>query len=524
MMAKPLRVLFVEDNPDDMELMLRLLRKEGYDPVYRRVDTDHELRLALLQEPWDLVLCDWSMPGFSAPMALEVVKASHRDVPFVIISGTIGEETAVAAMQSGADDFLVKDHLTRLCPVIERELAESANRREQYRVESELRRRETILATLGEIAGWLVRADEVDAAIRDVLARIGQAAEADRAFLYRNRRPTLDGPVLASLADEWLGRLGMPRMEDPALQGMAWEEMGMADGVAALQRGQNVRILARDLDEPLRTITYDFGSRSLVLVPIHLHGAWWGTLGLADLDEDRRWAEGEVSALRTVASTIGAAIERSNLLDQIRQSHTELLDAYDRTLEGWARALELRDRETEGHSRRVTDLTMKIARRMNIEGEELANIRRGSLLHDIGKMGIPDAILSKPGPLTEEEWQVMRLHPFFAYDLLVSIPYLADAIHIPYCHHERWDGAGYPRGLRGEEIPLAARIFAVADVWDAMRSDRPYSPAKPVETVLATIEQDAGKAFDPAVVQAFFEVIGKSGKAANEAPLIRASS
>ncbi|MFN2420358.1 MAG: HD domain-containing phosphohydrolase [Gemmatimonadota bacterium] len=507
-MAKSIRILFVEDNPDDVELVLRLLRKEGYDPTYRRVDTDLDLRVALLQELWDLVLCDWSMPGFSAPIALEVVKTSQRDVPFVILSGTVGEETAVAAMQSGADDFLVKDHLTRLCPVIERELAESANRREQHRVETELRRRETILATLGEIAGRLVRAEEVDAAIRDVLSRIGQAAEADRAFLYRNRQPTPDGPVLSSLAYEWLGRLARPRMEDPALQGMAWEEMGMARGVAALQRGETAHIIAKDLDEPLRTITYDFGVRSFVLVPIYLDGQWWGTLGLADVDEDRRWAEAEVSALRTVASTIGAAIERGDLLERIRRSHTELLEAYDRTLEGWSRALELRDRETEGHSRRVTDLTMKIARRMNIQGEELANIRRGALLHDIGKMGIPDAILSKPGPLTEEEWQVMRLHPLFAYDLLASIPYLANAIHIPYCHHERWDGTGYPRGLKAEEIPLAARIFAVADVWDAMRSDRPYSPAKPVDIVLATIENEAGKGFDPAVVQAFLDVIG----------------
>jgi hypothetical protein len=352
-----------------------------------------------------------------------------------------------------------------------------------------------------------VRAEEVDEAIRDVLARIGQAAEADRAFLYRNRRPTRNGPVLASLAHEWLGRLATPRLDDTALQGMAWEEMGMADGVAALQRGESVPIVARDLGEPLRAITYNFGIRSFILVPIHIDGAWWGTLGLADMDEERRWAEGEVSALRTVASTIGAAFERSDLLDRIRRSHAELLEAYDRTLEGWSRALELRDRETEGHSRRVTDLTMKIARRMNVEGEELANIRRGALLHDIGKMGIPDAILSKPGPLTEEEWQVMRLHPFFAYDLLASIPYLANAVHIPYCHHERWDGTGYPRGLKGEEIPLAARIFAVADVWDAMRSDRPYSPAKPVDIVLATIEKEAGKGFDPAVVQAFLDVI-----------------
>src|SRR4030095_309227 len=147
---------------------------------------------------------------------------------------------------------------------------------------------------------------------------------------------------------------------------------------------------------------------------------------------------------------------------------------YDSTIEGWSRALDLRDRETEGHTIRVTEMTLKIARIAGMADAELVHLKRGALLHDIGKMGIPDAILLKPDKLETEEWVIMRRHPVYAYELLLPIEYLQPSLDIPYCHHEKWDGSGYPRGLKGEQIPLAARLFAVIDVWDALRSDRPY--------------------------------------------------
>jgi putative nucleotidyltransferase with HDIG domain len=183
--------------------------------------------------------------------------------------------------------------------------------------------------------------------------------------------------------------------------------------------------------------------------------------------------------------------------------------AYDSTLEGWARTLELRDNETEGHSRRVSDLTLKLARMVGVTDEELVHIRRGTLLHDIGKMGIPDEILHKPGPLTPEEWMIMKQHPIFAYQLLKPITYLEKAIEIPYCHHERWDGSGYPRGLQGEQIPLAARIFMVVDVYDALRSDRPYRTAWSEEETRNYIKQNAGTLFDPRIVEQFLKLLDK---------------
>ena len=162
--------------------------------------------------------------------------------------------------------------------------------------------------------------------------------------------------------------------------------------------------------------------------------------------------------------------------------------AYDETIEGWSRAMDLRDKETEGHTQRVTELTLRLANSMGFGAEELVHIRRGTLLHDIGKMGVPDDILRKPGPLTDEEWVIMRRHPQLAYDMLAPIFYLRPATDIPYCHHEKWDGTGYPRGLKGEQIPLAARIFALVDVWDALCSDRPYRKAWPADRVRSYIQ------------------------------------
>lgn len=197
----------------------------------------------------------------------------------------------------------------------------------------------------------------------------------------------------------------------------------------------------------------------------------------------------------------------TELEDRVRARTWELAEAYDTTLEGWARALELRDKETEGHSRRVTENTLKIAITMNIDGDYLEHIRRGAILHDIGKMSIPDEILHKPDKLTDEERDIIKQHPITAYNLLAPIPFLKKALEIPYSHHEKWDGTGYPQGLKENTIPMAARIFAVADVWDALTSDRSYNKAWPREKVVAYIFEQSGKHFDPRVVNIFLSMV-----------------
>jgi putative two-component system response regulator len=188
--------------------------------------------------------------------------------------------------------------------------------------------------------------------------------------------------------------------------------------------------------------------------------------------------------------------------------NSELLTAYDKTIEGWSNALDLRDKETEGHSNRVTEISLKFARAVGFTEEELAHVRRGALLHDVGKLGIPDSILHKPAKLTEEEWQVMRMHPVYAYQWLSSITFLLPALDIPYSHHEKWDGTGYPLGLKGEAIPLAARLFAIVDVWDALCSDRLYRKALPKAEALEYICSQAGFHFDPELTKTFVELVG----------------
>jgi HD-GYP domain-containing protein (c-di-GMP phosphodiesterase class II) len=201
------------------------------------------------------------------------------------------------------------------------------------------------------------------------------------------------------------------------------------------------------------------------------------------------------------------AADSATLFEQLQQANRDLVGAYDTTLEGWSRALDLRDKETEGHTQRVTEWTLRLAQAVGMRDEALVHVRRGALLHDIGKMGVPDSILLKPGKLTPEEWSIMRRHPSYAYDLLAPIPFLNEALAIPHCHHERWDGSGYPRGLKGEEIPLAARVFAVIDVWDALRSERPYKPAWSAEQARAQLIADSGTFFDPHIVATFLSLL-----------------
>lgn len=326
-MPGPINVLILEDRPDDADLIVYELRSAGYLPTWERVDTEADY-LRSTQDGLDVILADFNLPQFNALRALDLLKQKELDIPFIIVSGVISEETAVDCMKQGAADYLLKDRLTRLGKAVERALEQKSLR-----------------------------------------------------------------------------------------------------------------------------------------------------------DEQRRSQE---------------ALERA---------HLELADAYEATIEGWSRALDLRDKETEGHTRRVTDKTIQLARLLNVPEEQIVHIRRGSLLHDIGKMGLPDEILLKQGPLSTEEWVLMREHPAHAYEMLYPIEYLRPALDIPYYHHERWDGSGYPFALRGEQIPLAARIFSVVDVWDALRSDRPYRKSCPDDEVIAYLEDQAGIFFDARILKVFLVML-----------------
>lgn len=251
------------------------------------------------------------------------------------------------------------------------------------------------------------------------------------------------------------------------------------------------------------------GFKAYFGIPLKVKGQVKGVLELfcySPFEPDAEWLE----FLESLAGQASIAIDNATLFDELQRSNVDLMLAYDTTIEGWSRALDYRDKETEGHSKRVTELTLRVARAMGISEAELAHVRRGALLHDIGKLGIPDSILFKPGKLTDEEWEIMKQHPVIAHKLLSPITFLRPAMDIPYCHHEKWDGTGYPHGFKGEQIPLAARIFAVVDVWDALLSDRPYRPAWPKEKATEYLRSNAGTHFDPEVVEVFLRIVGEN--------------
>jgi GAF domain-containing protein len=289
----------------------------------------------------------------------------------------------------------------------------------------------------------------------------------------------------------------------------------LGEGLAgqAVMEGRIVQIpdLGEKTTAALDPLLKREGFVSYIGVPLIVKGQIKGLFEIfnrTQLSPDHEWME----FMHTLAGQAAIAIDNSQLFDNLQRSNQEIRQAYDTTLEGWARALELRDRETEGHTRRVTELTMRLAQFMKVNEDELVNINRGVLLHDIGKMGVPDQILRKTGPLTDMEWVEMRKHPQYAYDLLSPIPYLRPALDIPYCHHEHWDGSGYPRGLKGTQIPLSARIFSIVDIWDALLSDRPYRNAWPREKVLEYLKEISGTILDPDIVNAFLTMLAENNE------------
>jgi putative nucleotidyltransferase with HDIG domain len=545
------KVLVVDDQEQNLYLLRALLGGNGYQ-VFEAANGAEALALARTDPP-DVIISDILMPvmdGFS--LCQEWKKDDGlKDIPFVFYTATYTDpKDEELALGLGAARFIVKPVETGEFIAILRQLLRQAEEGVLPALEPSLHEETAYYrmyneALIRKLEDKMIELDKANRALEeDIAGRRRAEAEITRLLEESQRRlrqvealHAIDLAINASLdlrttlnvllkhvhslldvdaADILLYYPQIHQFKFSAGRGFRTDEIQHAymrsgtsfAGLAALER--KTLIVSSDLHSQTNTDTALLyrkeGFVAYAGVPLIAKGQIKGVLEVYHRSVRRLETEW-LKLLETLASQAAIAIDNAQLFDNLQQSNIELALAYDATIAGWSRAMDLRDKETEGHTQRVTELTLKLARAMRISDTELAHIRRGALLHDIGKMGVPDNILLKADQLSHEEWEKMRQHPVWAYEMLSSIRYLQLALDIPYCHHEKWDGTGYPRGLKGEEIPIAARIFAVADVWDAITSDRPYRKGWSEEEALRYIQEQSGKYFDPRVVQEFFRLI-----------------
>jgi PAS domain S-box-containing protein len=450
-----INILLIEDEDPHAELIQRAFESQSNNFQIHRVKSLTEARSHILAKKPSLIIADWRLPDGES---MELLPNQHDPLatPIILMTSYGNERIAVEALKSGAVDYVVKspESMLDMPHLAERAIAQWSARAERIRMQRDLLESEAQFRLLAENAS-------------DMISRL-----------------TINGQVLyVSPACKTI--LGYTPEE---LKGTI-----IFDLIHEKDRAFIQSIFKGNGHDVTQIVTYE---------AIHKDGhcLWLETSARAVLDPKTQ----NVIEIQTASRDI---TERKKAGKDLQEAHNNLQEAYDRTIEGWVRALDLRDRETEGHTQRVTELTIKVAKTLGFSAEELVHMRRGALLHDMGKMAIPDEILQKPGPLNEEEWEKMRKHPIYAYDLLFPITYLRPALDIPFCHHERWDASGYPRGLKGEEIPLTARLFSIVDVWDALCSDRPYRKKMPPMEVVRYLREKSGQLFDPKLVEVFLSVV-----------------
>jgi putative nucleotidyltransferase with HDIG domain len=339
-----------------------------------------------------------------------------------------------------------------------------------------------------------------------ILSQVADSGEIDAAVLFVPNNP----PAGRSRSTGPLGQLrlaGMAGISESILDSsvLGWQ-MVMANYAYQTNQSYFIENLREDSHPGAQALHRVGGFLTSAILPLMDHGDVKGVLQFFNRKQfspDSDWK----TFFQSLALQTAIGLDRVEMLENLKRSNRELAMAYEETVKGWGQALELRDQETRGHTERVTRLTQRLAESMGIREPDLTNIRLGALLHDVGKMAIPDSILRNTGPLNQDQWVTMRQHTTIAYNMLYNIEYLRPALEVVYSHHEKWDGSGYPRGLKEEEIPLSARIFAVVDVWDALTTDRPYRLAWPLQEAREYIRQQSGKHFDPRVVEYFLKLV-----------------
>lgn len=453
-------ILLIEDEDPHAELIARAFQEQGGRVNIHRARSLNEARAYLSANAPNLIIADWRLPDGES-MALLPDHSDPLATPIILMTSYGNERIAVEALKSGALDYVVKspESMMDMPHLAERAIEQWGVRAERAKIQKALKESEAQFRLLAENAS-------------DMISRHSRRGH----FLYVS--PACK-TILGFAPDELIGKSSLDFIHPEDLK-------------------EFFRIVTR---RPTASTTFTIAYRAR-----HKDGhyIWLETSARIIADE-------AAAAVMEIQAASRDITERKHAEEALQIAHQNLREAYERTIEGWVHALDLRDREIEGHTQRVTELTVRAARALGFSEEELVHIRRGALLHDMGKMAIRDEILQKPGPLSDEEWEEMRKHPIYTYEMLSPISYLQPALDIPYCHHERWDGSGYPRGLKGEEIPLAARLFAIVDVWDALSSDRPYRKSSPREEVIAYLKKEAGRLFDPNLVELFLSFVNGSG-------------
>ena len=452
MMDDSIHILLIEDDPAHAELIKRAFedsppKESGAKLQLVVTHTLTEAREYLRGHKPILIIADWRLPDGDSKTVL--VEQGALKTPVIIMTSYGSERNAVEVMKSGALDYIIKssESMMDMPHIAERAIA-------QWQTQVTLAERDRQFRLLAENSS-------------DMISR----HDSNGIFLYVSPACRM---IVGYEPEELIGQDVLPLVHPD-------------DTEILLKLFRSTRV-----DDPAVAIPYRARHKNGEYI-------WLETTARVIYGQDHHAIEIQASS-RDIT-------ERKQAQVALQRAHIDLQEAYDKTIEGWVLALDLRDRETEGHTQRVTEMTLKLARELGCTEEEIVHIRRGALLHDIGKMGVPDKLLQKPGPLTDEEWVEMRKHPDYAYQMLSKISYLHQALIIPYYHHERWDGSGYPHKLKGEDIPLFARLFSVVDVWDALSSDRPYRKRMPPKDVIEYLEKEAGRLFDPYIVEKFLELI-----------------
>lgn len=455
-MDKPIRVLIVDDSEDDGLLLVRNLKNGGFSPSYEQVDTAEAMSKALDNQTWDVILCDNSMPTFDASSALELYKDKGLDLPFIIVSGTIADETAVAAMKAGAHDYIMKGNLARLSSAIDRELREAKNRQERRITEIQLRKSEEKYRTLFEDSRDAIYLNNQEGGLIDFnLSTLELFGYSREEMLGINTKAVFVSP------DEY-GRL--------------------QDEIA--QKGS-----VREFKAKLRKKD---GTEMDCLITSTVRQA---------RDKSKLGYQGIIRDISELVSS----------RKQIEKTLNDLRKALGGTIEAMALTVETRDPYTAGHQRRVSNLARGIATEMGVSKGQIQGVRMAGVIHDIGKISVPGEILSKPGNISQNELGIIKEHPQVGYNILKTVDFPWPIAQIVLQHHERMDGSGYPNGISGENILLEARILAVADVVEAMASHRPYRAALGINLALNEISKNRGSFYDPKVVDACLRLFNEKG-------------